>query len=137
GSFSNLVDEDFILDKRVVGGVQSVSLRLAKYLGDDVILGSPARQLNWATPDPETADHLNNVPADVRNGVPNNGAPDEETVFSDMVVVNAKNVVLADPLNHDSLIQFMPALPREQIVDQQHISMGLVIKVHAVNENPF
>lgn len=137
GSFSNLVDEDFILDKRVVGGMQSVSLRLAEHLGDDVTLGSPARQLNWATPDPETANHLNNVPADVRNGVPNNGAPDEVTVFSDKVVVNAKNVVLAVPPNLYSRIQFVPALPREQMVAHQHISMGLVIKVHAVYEKPF
>src|SRR5699024_11239907 len=41
GSFSNLVDEDFILDKRVVGGMQSVSLKLAEYLGHDVFVDSP------------------------------------------------------------------------------------------------
>src|SRR5690625_8019013 len=69
GSFSNLVDEDFILDKRVVGGMQLVSLKLAEYLGDDVFLDSPVRQLNWATADPTTADELNNIAADVRNGV--------------------------------------------------------------------
>ena len=32
GSFSHLVDEDFILDKRVVGGMQRVSERLI-YVG--------------------------------------------------------------------------------------------------------
>src|SRR5699024_7481505 len=32
GSFSNLVDEDFILDKRVIRGMQSVSVRMADYL---------------------------------------------------------------------------------------------------------
>lgn len=137
GSFSNLVDEDFILDKRVIGGMQSVSVRMAEYLGDDVILGSPARQLNWTTPDPNTADTLNDIAADVRNGVPNNGAAGEVTLFADKVVVNAKNVVLAVPPNLYNRIQFVPALPREQLIAHQHISMGLVIKVHAVYERPF
>ena len=41
GSFSNLVDADFILDKRVVGGLQQVPLLLAERLGDDVHLNSP------------------------------------------------------------------------------------------------
>src|SRR5699024_5195048 len=91
GSFSNLVDEDFILDERVVGGMQSVSLKLAKHLGDDVILGSLVRQLNWAAPDDSTVDVLNNVAADVRNGVPNNGAPGDVTAYADKVIVKAKN----------------------------------------------
>lgn len=137
GSFSNLVDEDFILDERVVGGMQSVSLKMAQDLGDDVFLDSPVRQLNWATPDPATADELNQVAADVRNGVPNNGAPGSVTAYSDKVVVNAKNAVLAVPPNLYNRIQYVPALPREQMVAHQHISMGLVIKVHAVYETPF
>ena len=138
GSFSNLVDEDFILDERVVGGMQSVSLKLAEYLGDDVILNSPVRQLNWTTEtDPATADALNNVAADVRNGVANNGAPGEVTVYADKVVVKAGNAVLAVPPNLYHRIQYVPALPREQLVAHQHISMGLVIKVHAVYETPF
>ena len=37
GSFSHLVDADFILDKRVVGGLQQVPLLLAERLGDDVL----------------------------------------------------------------------------------------------------
>lgn len=137
GSFSNLVDEDFILDKRVVGGMQSVSLKLAEYLGDDVILGSPVRQLNWATPDESTADALNTLAADVRNGVPNNGAAGEVTAYADKVVVKAKHAVLAVPPNLYHRIQYVPPLPREQLVAQQHISMGLVIKVHAIYDTPF
>src|SRR5699024_5214749 len=137
GSFSNLVDEDFILDERVVGGMQSVSLKLAKHLGDDVILGSPVRQLNWAAPDDSTADVLNNVAADVRNGVPNNGAPGDVTAYADKVIVKAKNAVLAVPPNLYHRLQYVPPLPREQMVAHQHISMGLVIKVHAVYKTPF
>ena len=35
GSFSNLVDEDFILDRRVVGTMQGVSKAMAERLGED------------------------------------------------------------------------------------------------------
>ncbi|HEY1158343.1 MAG TPA: FAD-dependent oxidoreductase, partial [Arthrobacter sp.] len=38
GSFTHLTDEDFILDRRVVGGMQQVSLLQAAELGDDVVL---------------------------------------------------------------------------------------------------
>ena len=47
GSFSNLVDADFILDERVVGGLQQVPLLLAERLGDDVLLNQPVRSLEW------------------------------------------------------------------------------------------
>lgn len=137
GSFSNLVDEDFILDARVDGGMQSVSLTMAQELGDDVILGSPVRSLTWATPDATTADPLNNVKADVRNGVDNNGGPGAVTAYSDKAIVNARYVVLAIPPNLYSRISYTPPLPRDQHIAHQHISMGLVIKVHAVYDTPF
>ncbi|NUL45819.1 NAD(P)/FAD-dependent oxidoreductase [Cellulosimicrobium funkei] len=137
GSFSNLVDEDFILDKRVVGGMQSVSLRLAEEIGEDLYLSSPVRQLDWAKPDPSTADVLNGVAADVRDGVPENGAEGEVVAHSDRVIVRAKNAVLAVPPNLYSRIQFTPPMPREQHIAHQHLSMGLVIKIHAVYQTPF
>lgn len=137
GSFSNLVDEDFILDQRVVGGMQSVSLRLAEEIGDDLYLSSPVRQLEWAAPDPSTADALNGVAADVRDGVPENGAEGEVVAHSDRVIVRAKNAVLAVPPNLYSRIQFTPPMPREQHIAHQHLSMGLVIKIHAVYQTPF
>lgn len=137
GSFSNLVDEDFILDKRVVGGMQSVSLTMAEEIGEDVFLNSPVRVIEWAKPDETTADDLNGVIADVRNGVETNGAPGEVKVTSDRVTVNARFVVLAVPPNLYNRISYVPPLPREQHVAHQHISMGLVIKVHAVYDTPF
>ena len=140
GSFSNLVDEDFILDRRVVGGMQSVSQTLAekiRELGGDVYLGAPVRQIDWAEVDPSTADESNNVLADVRNGVPNNGAAGSVTAYADGITVTAKNVVLAVPPNLYNRIQFVPPMPREQHIAHQHISMGLVIKVHAIYETPF
>ncbi|MGO1938849.1 MAG: flavin monoamine oxidase family protein [Agrococcus casei] len=137
GSFSNLVDEDFILDKRVIGGMQRVSESMARELGDAVVLGSPVREIEWATPDESTADPRNGIKADVRNGVPNNGAPGRVVVRSDKLTVTAKSVVLAVPPNLYSRVQFVPPMPREQQAAHQHISMGLVIKVHAVYETPF
>lgn len=111
GSFSNLVDADFILDKRVVGGLQQVPLRLAERLGDDVFLSQPVRTLEWDD-----------------SGV---------VVTSDGMTVRARHVViaLAPPLY--SRISFVPELPRLLHQAHQHVSMGLVIKVHAVYDRPF
>jgi len=115
GSFSNLVDDNFILDKRVVGGMQGVSLKIAEELGDDVILNSPARTVRW-----EEVDGGYRV-----------------TVISDNATVTAKRVVMAVPPNLYSRVSFDPPLPRRQHQMHQHQSLGLVIKVHAVYETPF
>ncbi|MHA7287149.1 flavin monoamine oxidase family protein [Arthrobacter sp. MDT3-44] len=115
GSFSNLVDEDFILDKRVIGGMQSVSERMAAELGEDVILSSPVRTLRWSG-------------MDGRDGV---------TVVSDTATVNARYAVVAVPPNLYSRISYEPPLPRRQHQMHQHQSLGLVIKVHAVYATPF
>lgn len=116
GSFSNLVDEDFILDKRVVGGMQSVSERMAAELGDDVVLGAPVRTLRWS----EVADGTTSV-----------------TAISETVTVNARYAVMAVPPNLYSRVSYEPPLPRRQHQMHQHQSLGLVIKVHAVYSTPF
>ena len=67
----------------------------------------------------------------------NNGGPGAVTAYSDRAVVHAKNAILAVPQNLYNRISYVPPLPREQHVAHQHISMGLVIKVHAVYETPF
>ncbi|MDY7528044.1 MULTISPECIES: NAD(P)/FAD-dependent oxidoreductase [unclassified Cryobacterium] len=111
GSFSNLVDADFILDERVVGGLQQVPLLLAEQLGDDVHLGQPVRTLRWS---------------------------DEGVVaVTDGLEVHARRAILALPPTLLSRISFEPALPRRQHQLHQHLSMGLVIKVHAVYKTPF
>lgn len=115
GSFSNLVDDNFILDKRVVGGMQGVSLAMAAELGDDVILNSPVRTVSW------------------REG----GDGHLATVVSDAATVTARRVVMAVPPNLYSRVSFDPPLPRRQHQMHQHQSLGLVIKVHAVYETPF
>lgn len=111
GSFANLVDEDFILDRRIVGTMQGVSIAVAKVLGQDVFLNNPVLKLDWS-----------------EQGVRAHGTD---------VTVNAKKVIIAVPPNLYSRISYNPPLPRRQHVTHQHQSMGLVIKVHAVYETPF
>ncbi|KRE81933.1 flavin monoamine oxidase family protein [Arthrobacter sp. Soil763] len=117
GSFTNLTDEDFILDKRVVGGMQQVSLLQAAELGDDVVLSSPVRTIRWE---------------EGREG----GSP-RATVASDRAAVNARFVIMAVPPNLYSRVSYDPPLPRRQHQMHQHQSLGLVIKVHAVYSTPF
>ena len=118
GSFSNLADEDFILDRRVIGGMQSVSEQMAAELGEGVVhLNAPVRALQWQDAGP--------------------GAPASVTAVADGVTVHAKHAIVAVPPNLYSRISYEPALPRTQLVAHQHLSMGLVIKVHAVYTTPF
>lgn len=116
GSFTHLTDEDFILDRRVVGGMQQVSLLQAQELGDDVVLDSPVRTVNWE-PDADGGYRV--------------------TVVSDRATVNARFVIMAVPPNLYSRVSFNPPLPRRQHQMHQHQSLGLVIKVHAVYSTPF
>jgi len=115
GSFSHLVDADFILDKRVKGGLQQVPLLLAERLGDDVHLNAPVRTLRW---DAE-------------------GSGTGVTAITDELEVHARFAILAVPPVLISRISYEPPLPRRQQQLHQHLSMGFVIKVHAVYETPF
>lgn len=109
GSFTNLLDDGFILDRRVVGGMQSVSQRMAADL--DVLTGSPVRTIRTDA--------------------------DGVTVEADGVIVRAQQVVVAVPPNLYTRISFDPPLPARQHQMHQHVSLGLVIKVHAVYPTPF
>lgn len=114
GSFSNLVDENFILDRRVVGGMQSVSEAMAEELeAETVFLNTPVRTVRWQQ----------------------DGTAVE--VVSERVTVQAQKVILAVPPNLYSRISYEPSLPWLQQQMHQHQSMGVVIKVHAVYETPF
>ncbi|WP_127818210.1 flavin monoamine oxidase family protein [Microbacterium sp. CPCC 204701] len=112
GSFSHLVDADFILDERVVGGLQQVPLLLAERLGDDILLGQPVNEVHRSD--------------------------DGVGVITDKgLEVRARYVVLAHAPILYPWIEFMPPLPRLKQQMHQHISMGFVIKVHAVYDRPF
>jgi putrescine oxidase len=111
GSFSNLVDADFILDRRVVGGLQSVALELAARLGDRVRLGCDVSSIEWSADGPT-----------VRVGGESFEAP---------------QVVLAVPPTVVQRIRFRPELPAEHRHARQHQSFGLVVKVQARYARPF
>jgi putrescine oxidase len=122
GSFSNLVDADFILDKRVVGGLQQVPLRLAAQLAPrDVRLNQPVRRIRWSAAA---------LPAGAVVG-------ESVEVSTDELVVTARHVIVAVPPNLYNRIEYAPNLPRLRQQLQQHQSLGLVIKVHASYETPF
>jgi putrescine oxidase len=114
GSFSNLVDADFILDRRVVGGLASVPRTLAEELGDRVLLGQDVTSVEW---DVEGRGH-----AVVRVG---------EKEY------RARRVVVAVPPPVQRRIRFRPELPAEHRMAREHQSFGLVIKVQAVYPTPF
>ncbi|MCP2636350.1 FAD-dependent oxidoreductase [Microbacterium sp. HD4P20] len=112
GSFSHLVDADYILDERVIGGLQQVPLLLAERLGDDVLLEQPVHTIRWG-----------------QDGV---------TVLTDGgLTVRGRFAILAHAPILYPWIDFTPALPRLKQQMHQHISMGFVIKVHAVYDRPF
>ncbi|HJA59751.1 MAG TPA: FAD-dependent oxidoreductase, partial [Candidatus Brevibacterium intestinavium] len=112
GSFTHLVDDHFILDRRVVGGMQSVSVQMADELGSDTVrLNQPVRRIDWSD-----------------EGV---------TVSTDELTVRATEAIIAVPPNLYSRISYDPPLPRLQQIFHQHQSMGLVIKVHATYNTPF
>ena len=111
GSFSNLVDADFILDRRVVGGLQSVPLALADRLGDRLRLGQDVTSISWSD--------------------------DGATVHVGDQQLHATQVVLAVPPTLVARIRFQPELPAEHRHAREHQSFGLVIKVQAHYETPF
>nr|MCW2728326.1 putrescine oxidase [Aeromicrobium sp.] len=111
GSFSNLVDSEFILDKRVIGGLQQVPLRLAERLGGAVRTGHDVETVAWT-----------------EDGV---------TVTSGDLTVSARRLVLAIPPTAVYRVRFEPPLPSIHREIRQHQSFGLVIKVHATYASPF
>ena len=87
GSFSNLVDDHFILDRRVVGGMQSVSVQIAAELGAETVrLDQPVRSIEWS-----------------QNSV---------RVSTDEFNVRAARAIVAVPPNLYSRISYDPPLPR-------------------------
>jgi putrescine oxidase len=111
GGFSNLVDADVVLDRRVVGGLQQLPVRMAEALDGRVRLSAPVRAIAWAAA--------------------------SATVATDDVALEARDVVLAVPPPLLSRIAFDPPLPGRAQQMHQQLSMGNVIKVQAVYDRPF
>jgi putrescine oxidase len=112
GSFSNLVDADFILDRRVFGGLASVPKKLAELLGDRVRLGADVERIEWSTKGGAVV-HVNGE------------------------AMEATQVILALPPTHVARIRLNPALPADHRHARSHQSFGLVIKVQVEYATPF
>ncbi len=112
GSFSHLVDADFILDRRVVGGLQQVPLRLAAQLGDRVVTGHPVTGVSY----------------DAEGATVRTSSGDE---------YRCRKVILAVPPTLVPRIAFTPNLPPAHMQARQHQSFGLVLKLHVTYPTPF
>ncbi len=111
GSFLHLVDADFILDRRVEGGLASVAHELARRLGDRVRLSQDVTAVEY---DDEGA-----------------------TVVVKHERLRARRVIVAVPPPLVRRIRFTPELPAEHRHAREHQSFGLVIKVQAEYPTPF
>ncbi|MGN6724029.1 MAG: flavin monoamine oxidase family protein [Marmoricola sp.] len=111
GSFTHLVDADFILDKRVVGGLASVPAALAEKLAGKVRLDADVTHL-----------HQDNRGVVVQVG-------GEE--------IRAERAILALPPTHVRRIRITPELPWEHRSAREHQSFGFVIKVQAEYSSAF
>ncbi|MCA1984834.1 flavin monoamine oxidase family protein, partial [Nocardioides nematodiphilus] len=117
GAFSHLVDADFILDKRVVGGLASVPRMLAEKVGHDRIrLSSDVTRIEWGEDGAlvEVRDHTGTIEH-----------------------LTARRVVIAVPPTVQRRIRFVPEMPSEHRMAREHQSFGLVIKVQLVYPTPF
>ena len=111
GGFSHLVDSNFILDRRVVGGLHEVPRRLAEQLGDRVRTGQDVHAVEWRD--------------------------SEVTVRTPGATYVAARLLAAVPPTAVTRIRFHPPLPTVQRQLRQHLSFGLVIKVHVTYAEPF
>ncbi|MDF2667594.1 MAG: monoamine oxidase, partial [Microbacterium sp.] len=129
GSYTHLVDADFILDKRVAGGLQQVPELLAERLGDDVFLNQPVRRVIWgadsATPDraanPATGRRVEDLRALTARVESAKASSAGVTVIADGVTVRARFAILALAPVLYNRISFEPPLPRRQHQMHQHI----------------
>lgn len=111
GSFSNLVDADFILDRRVEGTLAAVPRTLAARLGDRVRLGQDVTAIDW----------------DDTGAVVSVGSEQFRCV----------HVILAVPPTHVWRLRISPELPDNHRHAREQQSFGLVIKVQARYDTPF
>ncbi|GAA1582371.1 flavin monoamine oxidase family protein [Actinoplanes couchii] len=112
GGFSNLVDADFILDRRVVGGLQRVPLALAARLPEGTVhLSEAVTTIEWDA--------------------------DGGTVFTGRGSYSGRRILMAVPPTLVNRVQYIPALPPVQAQMRQHISFGLVVKLHITYDTPF
>ncbi len=111
GGTYELFEPEQCLAKRVVGGSQLISLRLAERLGDRVSLSAPVREIRWDD--------------------------DSVVVEAEGLIAEGRRAIVAVPPNLTTSIRFRPALPAWRMRMAQSLSQGSINKVLAVYETPF
>jgi monoamine oxidase len=96
---------------RVIGGTQTVALRVAERLGSAIKLGQPVRKIEWS----------------------DRGA----MVRTDTLSVAARHVIVAIPPNLAGAIEYEPSLPVNRVQVTQRWPQGLVIKVAMIYPRSF
>src|SRR3954470_20498307 len=98
-------------ESRVVGGTQSISLKIAAALGDAVILKAPVRLIDQTK-------------STVR-------------VDADGLSVTGKQVIVAIPPTLAGRIRYLPLLPQQRDQLTQRLPQGTLIKADAIYDKPF
>lgn len=112
GSFSRLLtNEGGAQESRFADGSQEIALRVAKALGNRVLLGHPVRRVTRT-----------------KRGV---------TVVADGVTVDAKRVIVAVPPSLAGRIRFEPGLPAAAAALRKRMPGGNLIKAQAIFDRPF
>lgn len=112
GSFERIINvTGGAQERRFVDGAHSMSLLMAKALGDRVHVSTPVRHVT------QTADGV--------------------VVVSDRVTVRAARVILALPPNLAARIEYDPPLPSTRDHYTQHSPQGRLMKIEYVYERPF
>lgn len=111
GGVAHLADADEVLNRRLVGGLSQIPIRLAERLGHRVRLRRRVRSVQWSG--------------------------GEVVVGTDDGDVVARVAILAVPPNLLSGIQFDPPLPPWRMTMDENFTQGLVVKVQAFYPRPF
>jgi monoamine oxidase len=98
-------------DSRLVGGSQRISILAAQALGGRVVLNAPVRRIE------QDAGSV--------------------TVTSDQGVWKAKRVIVAVPPQLAAEIQWSPLMPAIQDAMRRRMTLGTLMKIHAVYPEPF
>ena len=96
---------------RLIGGTQPIARKVAQRLGNAVLLGKPARRIQWT----ERA----------------------AVVYSDDISVEARHIIVCTPPHLAGAIDYDPSPPTDRVQVTQRWPQGLVIKVQMIYPEPF
>jgi monoamine oxidase len=98
-------------NSRFYGGSQIVSIKAAEQLGKRVVLNAPVQRIDQAT--------------------------DGVTVYSEAGTWKGKYVIVATPPQLAAEINWTPLMPPIQDAMRRRMTLGTLMKIHAVYETPF